>query len=335
MPRLGLMALGMMALGMMALRMMALGMMAMTTASPAGAAQIVELKVGISEAVNTVLALWMAEDGGLFRAQGLNVDILSMSGGSRGAQELAAGRIDIMHVGLSSVIRINRGGGDLRLVASLSNVIRFTLFTAPGVRTAADLRGGVIGISAFGSESDTTVTLALKRLGLSREDVTLKELAALRSGEIRATAVNEPVRSLAREQGFNPIVDLVPEQIAWLFSGIVVRQGMLASRREVLTRFLMAVMEGNYLALADDKRAKAVLAREAKITDPKIVDIAYEDFKQQSPPDLEPTAAAAANTLAQFPGGGATSADLIDTSLLDALKASGFSAALQRNYDNR
>lgn len=93
-------------------------------------------------------------------------------------------------------------------------------------------------------------------------------------------------------------------------------------------------MEGNYLALADDKRAKAVLAREAKITDPKIVDIAYEDFKQQSPPDLEPTAAAAANTLAQFPGG-ATSADLIDTGVLDALKASEFSAALQYKYDIR
>jgi hypothetical protein len=94
-------------------------------------------------------------------------------------------------------------------------------------------------------------------------------------------------------------------------------------------------MEGNYLALADDKRAKAVLAREAKITDPKIVDVAYEDFKQQSPPDLEPTAAAAANTLAQFPGGGATSPGLIDTSLLDALKASGFSAVLQRKYDKQ
>jgi NitT/TauT family transport system substrate-binding protein len=331
-----------MALCMMAFGMMALGMIVMTTASPAGAAQIDELKVGISEAVNTVLAFWMAQDVGLFRAQGLKVDILNTNGGSRGAQELAAGRIDIMHVGLSSVVRINRGGGDLRLVASLSNVIRFTLFTAPGVRTAADLRGGVIGISAFGSESDTTVTLALKRLGLSREDVTLKEygggpqrLAALGSGEIRATAVNEPARSLAREQGFNPIVDLVPEQIPWLFSGIVVRQEMLASRPEVLSAFLKAVMEGNYLALADDKRAKAVLAREAKITDPKIVDTAYEDFKQQSPPDLEPTAAAAANTLAQFPGGGATGADLIDTGVLDALKASGFSAALQRKYDNR
>jgi NitT/TauT family transport system substrate-binding protein len=318
----------------------ALGLMMTVTAfQPAGAAEPVELKVGISEAVNTVLAFWMAEDGGFFREQGLKVDIINMNGGSRGAAELQAGHIDIMHVGLSSVVRINSGGGDLRLIASLSNVIRFTLFTAPGIRTAAELRGGVIGISTFGSETDTTVTLALKRLGLTRDDVILKEygggprrLAALKAGEIRATAVNEPVRSLAREQGFNAIVDLVPEQIPWLFSGVVVRQDMIARRPDVLMAFLKAVMEGNFLALAEPGRAKAVLARQAKITDPKIVDIAYEDFKEQSPPDIAPTADAAANTLAQF-SGGVTSASTVDTSLLDALQASGFTAALHRKYD--
>jgi NitT/TauT family transport system substrate-binding protein len=326
---------------------MALAMAIMLPAGsmPAGSARAaeVEIKVGISEFVNTVLAFWMAEEGGFFREQGLKVNIVNMNGGSRGAQELQAGRIDIMHVGLSSVVRVDRGGGDLRLVASLSNVIRFTLFTAPGVRTAADLRGGVIGISTFGSETDTTVTLALKRLGLTRDDVTLKEygggpqrLAALKSGEIRATAVNEPIRSLAREAGFNPMVDLVPEQIPWLFSGIVVRQGMLADRRDVLTRFLKAVMEGNYLALSDEKRAKQVLAREARIADPKIVDIAYGDFKQQSPQTIEPTAAAAENTLAQFTAGGGTNpADYIDTGILGELKASGFIAGLERKYKVR
>jgi NitT/TauT family transport system substrate-binding protein len=309
---------------------------------PADAAEITELKVGISEAVNTVLAFWMAEEGGFFRDQGLNIKILNMGGGSRGAQELQTGSIDMMHVGLSSVVRVNRDGGDLRLVASLSNVIRFTLFAVPAVRTAADLRGGVIGISTFGSETDTTVSLALMRLNLSRSEVTLKEygggglrLEALRRGEISATPVNEPWRSLAREEGFNALLDLVPEQIPWLFSGIVVRRDMLALRRDVLERFLKAVLEGNELALADEKLAKAVLAREAKIVDPKIVDIAYEDFRGQTPPNIEPTAAAIANTLAQFPGGSMASADYVDTGIVEALRLSGFAAAMRGRYGRR
>ena len=147
------------------------------------------------------------------------------------------------------------------------------------MRTAADLRGGAIGVSTFGSESDSTVTLALERLGLTRADITTKEyggsqrrLAALRSGEIKATAINEPVASLAREQGVNVMVDLVAEQIAWLFSGVVVKREHIAARRELLIRFLKAAIEGNYLALADESRAKEVLARELKLTDARIVD---------------------------------------------------------------
>src|SRR3984885_5259100 len=137
--------------------------------------QPLQIKAGISDPVNTVLAWYMARAAGLYAAQGLNVDIINMNGGSKGAEELQAGRIDVMHVGLSSVVRVNGAGGDLRAIASLSNVIRFTFFSAPGVKTAADLKGGVVGVSTFGSESDSTVTLALQKLGLTRNDVVIKE----------------------------------------------------------------------------------------------------------------------------------------------------------------
>ena len=82
-----------------------------------GAAQEpIEFKAGISDPVNTVLAWYMARDAGLYAAHGLKVDIINMNGGSRGAAELQAGRLDVMHVGLSSVIRLNRAGGDIRTI---------------------------------------------------------------------------------------------------------------------------------------------------------------------------------------------------------------------------
>jgi len=112
-------------------------------ASPASAQQVTPFKVGVSDAVNTALPLWMAEAGGFYAAQGLKVEVVTMGGGSRGAQELQAGRLDLMRVGLSSVVQANRAGGDLRLIASMSNVIRFVVVTAPGVRSPADLKGGV------------------------------------------------------------------------------------------------------------------------------------------------------------------------------------------------
>ena len=306
---------------------------------PVAAADMTRFKVGISEAVNTVLAMWMAEAGGFYAARGLAVEIVNMNGGSRGAAELQSGRIDAMHAGLSSVVKLNQEGGDLRTIASLSNVIRFTFFTGPGVKTAADLKGGVVGVSAFGSESDSTVTLALARLGLTRNDVTLKEsgggmrrLDAVRSGEIKATPLNEPLASLAREQGVNVLVDLVPEQIPWVFSSIVVRRGDIAGRRDVLIRFLKGTIEGNYLALSDARRAKAVLAKELKITDPKILDITYNDFKAQSPANIEISQPGVGNILAQFPGGSQKVDDYVDASLLAALASEGYFTAMQQKY---
>jgi ABC-type nitrate/sulfonate/bicarbonate transport system substrate-binding protein len=307
--------------------------------TPPPSAPPLQIKAGISDPVNTVLAWYMARAAGLYAAQGLAIDIINMNGGSKGAEELQAGRIDIMHVGLSSVIRVNQAGGDLRTIGSLSNVIRFTFFSAPDVKTAADLKGGVVGVSTFGSESDSTVSLALQKLGLSRDDVKVEEfgggmkrLEAVKSGKIKATAINEPIASLARQQGVNVLIDLVPDQIPWLFSGIVVRRDDVAARRDLLTRFLKASIEGNYIALTDAKRAKEVLAKELKITSPKILDITYDDFKAQSPANLEPTAAAAANVLKLFPSASQKVGDYVDTGLLDALQKDGFFAAMEQKY---
>lgn len=319
------------------------GMVLLTAAAaPAAAAEPIEIKAGIADPVNTVLAWWTAQDAGFFAQQGLKVEIVNMNGGSRGAEALKAGTLDVMHVGLSSVVKLNRAGSDLRLIGSLSNVIRFTFFSAPGVKSAADLKGGVIGVSTFGSESDTTATLALQRLGLTRGDVVLKEygggprrLAAVKAGDIKATPLNEPFTSLAREQGVNAMVDLVPEQIPWLFSGITVRRDEIAKRRDALTRFFKACVEGNYLALNDATRAKAILAKELKISDPKILDISYNDFKQQSPPDLAPSRQGAENILAQFPGGSSNVDDYVDAGIFDELKAAGFFAEMQRKYSRR
>ena len=321
-------------------RLAALALLLAGWVPPMAPAEMTRFKVGISEPVNTVLALWMAQAGGFYGAQGLDVEILNMNGGSRGAQELQSGRIDAMHVGLSSVVKLNQDGGDLRTIASLSNVIRFTFFAAPGVKTAADLKGGVIGVSAFGSESDSTVTLALARLGMRRDDVVLKEygggmrrLEALKSGEIKGTAINEPVASLAREAGLTAMVDLVAEKIPWLFSSIVVKASYLESHRDVLTRFLKASIEGNYLALTDETRAKEVLAREARIVDPKIIDTSYNDFKQQSPVNLEPSRPGAQNIIDQFPVLKSRDIDdFIDSSILDGLKKEGFFAEIERKY---
>ena len=85
-----------------------------------------------------------------------------MEGGSRGVQVLLSGEIQAMHVGLAPVVLANKQGADLRLVTSTANTIPITIFAAPAIKTAADLKGKTIGISTFGSETDIAISIALQ-----------------------------------------------------------------------------------------------------------------------------------------------------------------------------
>jgi len=315
-----------------------LAMAAILAAGPsAGAAETVTFRIGQSSPANTFLAIWMANDAGFYAANGLKLEVVPMAGGRDMADAFATGRIDAMHIGLSSVVRANAAGADLRAFGSLSNVIRFALFGAPGVRTAADLKGGTIAISSLGSESDATITIMLARLGLTRADVTIKELglarlAAIQSGAVTATALNEPDRSRAYAAGLTALVDLAPQRIPWLFTGLVAKRAFIHDHRETLMRFLKATIEGNRLAISDEARAKAVLKKELGSSDQSIININYTEFKEQTPINAEIDVEGARAIIEQIakPGASRKIEDYVDLGLRDALKSEGFFDAATR-----
>jgi ABC-type nitrate/sulfonate/bicarbonate transport system substrate-binding protein len=302
-------------------------------------ADLMTFKVGEASPANTFFAIWMARAAGFYQANGLNLEIISVVGGKESGPDLTQGRIDLMHIGMSSVVRANGAGADLRTIGSLSNVIRNTMFTAPRVKSAADLKGGTVGISSAGSESEPTTILALRKLGLKRDDVTLKEIGvqrldAVRNGEVSATVLGEPYRTQAFALGLNPIVDLFADKVPWLYSGLVVAKSFLATRREDAKRFLRATVEGNYLAVRDEAYAKKILAQELKLTDGKIIDSSYANFKSQTPLNAETTRPGAKNII-DIVATGAMSRnidDYIDDSLHDDLRAEGFFDAMARKY---
>jgi ABC-type nitrate/sulfonate/bicarbonate transport system substrate-binding protein len=248
-----------------------------------------------------------------------------MIGGSNAGPSLSAGDIQLMHIGLSSLVRANTAGADLVAVGSLSNVIRGTLFAAPGV---TDLNGGVFGISSAGSESDAVATLVLERLGLARADVTVKEfglgrLAALLDGEVTAAMLDEPQRSEALAAGLAPIIDFLTERVPWLYTSLAVTRPYLETNRETVRSFLAATMDGNRLAVADAARGKAVLADALELGDAETIDICYDNFKTFTPENCEIDIAGAENIIAVVaPDMGAVPEDYIDTTLIDEMRRS-------------
>jgi ABC-type nitrate/sulfonate/bicarbonate transport system substrate-binding protein len=247
-----------------------------------------------------------------------------------------------MHIGMSSVVRANLAGRSLLCIGSLSNIVRNTMFAASDVKTNADLKGRIFGISSAGSESDSLTNLVLRRIGLARGDVTVKEvgvdrLTPLRKSEIAATLLGEPQRSDAFALGLRVIADLYAEKIPWLYSGLTVDKAYLQGNRDTLKRFMKATIEGNYLAMSDERRAKAVLARELKLTDAKIIDQGYANFRAETPPNAEIDPAGAENILTSIapPNANKNLDGYIDMTISTDLRKEGFVEAMEKKYGKK
>ena len=310
-------------------------------ASPVHAAK--KFRIGIAAPTVNMLPLWMGQSAGLFQARGLDVEIVNTDGGSRGLAEVGAGRLEAMTVGLSAVIDANGKGGDYRLIASGANTMSFRFFGANGIASAAALKDKNVGVSAFGSESDSAASLALKQLGLQRNDVkivesggTLKRLEALKSGAIAATALNEPADTEAQRDRLPLLADL-KANLPWIFTAIVVDRRYLASHRNEVKDFLRAYVEAIYVALSQPARAQAVLGIEFKEFSPQTVQATYSDFKARVPRDAAPSHEGAQTMLRELPALGAAVksrniADYVDDSLIAELRREGFFDAMKTKY---
>jgi ABC-type nitrate/sulfonate/bicarbonate transport system substrate-binding protein len=310
--------------------------------SAKGAAEPTPFDVGVSGNGVTFFTLWMAEAGGFFKKAGLNVQVVDLPGGTRSLQVLLAGKIAATHAGLGPLAQANNQGADLRMIASTSNTIPFTIFSDPNVKNAADLKEGKIGISTFGSEADLAVALALKQLGLKRKDVTVVQigenatrLQALLAGQLTATPLAEPMASLARAQGLNPLMDFTT--VPWVSTGVVVKRSQLESQRALVATFLRAYIEGAYLARADEQQAKQVIKLKYKTNDANAINATYIEFKRTMPVDAEASRAGAENVFEQMQAiglnvGSSKIEDHISNDIIQSLRAEGFFDAMKRKY---
>ena len=300
---------------------------------------MITFKVGEASPANTFFAIWMAEAAGLYEQNGLDFEIVEMVGGSETGPALSTGRIQLMHIGMSSVVRANSAGFNVTTIGSLSNVIRSTLFAAPGVKGIDDIKGNLVGISSAGSESELSTVVALEKLGLTRDDITFQEigverLSHLKNGTVKATMLGEPLRSVALAEGITAICDLLADRMPWLYSGLVVDKKYLAENRDAVLRFMRATIEANYLAVSDADHAKPVMAKALDITNARNLDITYDNFKTYTPLNAEPTVEGGKNIMATVEAANKSDDidDYIDQSIHEELRDEGFFVAMKAKY---
>lgn len=141
---------------------------------------------------------------GYFREEGLNVTSLDMLSGSKALQALVGGSVDLVEGAYEHTLRMKAQGVNLTCIAVFDKVPGIVLMAVNAskdrVKSAADLKGKKIGVSAPGSGTYTLAVQYLQQAGLTAKDASFiavgvgaNALAAVRSGnELDALSTIDP-----------------------------------------------------------------------------------------------------------------------------------------------
>ncbi|WP_410643612.1 ABC transporter substrate-binding protein [Amycolatopsis sp. lyj-346] len=185
----------------------------------AGGLEKTSLKIAIQPSVDAA-PVWLAQDGGYFKAEGLDVQTVVGNDGPTVLAKVKSGDADLGGITYPVAFVAQQSGAvDLRFVAdgTAASPKSNQLFTVPNspVKAVTDLPGKRIAITSKNSTSDILTRAVMRDHGLDYSKVTWVFLplpnmaAALRDGQADAAYQPEPfAQKTARTVGATAFIDV-------------------------------------------------------------------------------------------------------------------------------
>lgn len=255
-----------------------------------------KLNVSYSENVADELPIWIADEAGLFKKQGLDVTLTNLSS-SDGFPALISGQTQLASIGASEMVSGAASGADVRYLATLTPVFPYQLYAK--VSDPKQLKGKRFGITSTSGSLYIATLEALKQIGLSPSDVQLVPLGsvtnvnnALVAGTIDAAMSHPPATAKIEAAGFHSVLDLAKQKIPTSNVGIAATQSFASSHKDQVTKFLAALLQAIKREKSDETYAEKILSEHLKVTDPAALKETWQYYAQEVLPDVPtPTAA--------------------------------------------
>jgi len=286
--------------------------------------------------------LWAPYEQKLMKKYGVDLEYIAIESGTVGMQTLVANQSQFLFSTGSLAVNANLVGADISIVAGGLNFIPDKLIARPEIKTPEDFRGKKIAISRFGSSSDVNLRICLEKLGVKPELAQIIQVGgvstrqtALLAGQIDATILSDPQATAATKNGMKLMVDLSDPK--WGFphychNCFMAKRSYLESNREQATNLIKAVIEGLYLMKRDKAFAMRLIKKYLRFDD-ESASIGYDFYIAKhgegvlSLPErrgLEFVIAEVAKTNPKAAGATPESLKLLEPSILDEIKKSGF-----------
>jgi ABC-type nitrate/sulfonate/bicarbonate transport system substrate-binding protein len=272
--------------------------------------------------------VWMAKEIRAFEKYGIQADIIFISSGPIVVQSLIGGDLQGGSGASNAVINAVLNGAPIVAVAATANRPYHRLWVQPEIKRVEDLRGKTLGVTRFGSITDNLTRILLRRNGLEgsvnvRQMGGTMEVAAAFQNRAIAGAVTSDLRV---DPSVRPklLVKLVDMHIPYSMNMIAVLRDYYRRNPEVVEGMVKAYAEGVAAMNQQKERALKVIAKYARMTDPKMIEDHYRDSVTYLDriPRAEPEAV---QTILEFMGKKGTPVETFqDNTIVDRLIKEGF-----------
>ena len=259
-------------------------------------AQLTKLTIGNNTLSAAGLPAWMAKESGIFRKNGLDVQIVYFRGGTITTMALIARETPISQVSGPPIVSAALKGADAVMIAGGNVVAEYWLMSKPEIKTAEGLKGGSIAIATFGGLSDSMARIALQRLGLSPvKDVTLvqigtipERLRALDTGKVQAAMLSSPDNFRAQKRG---LYKLMGVRLPYQGIGVGTTRAVIRENPDVVQRYIKSQIEAVHRLKTDREAGIRVLGKYLNIQDREVLEKAYDDSitDEKLPPKQYPS----------------------------------------------
>jgi NitT/TauT family transport system substrate-binding protein len=196
----------------------------------------------------TWLPIKVAVAKGFFYEEGLDPQLVQMRG-NIATPALASQNIDFS-VNISPVLNGAIQGLGLKLVAVLNTRPLFTLVVRPEIKTAADLRGKVFAVNAFGNTQAILTEKHLQHLGLKKGDYkliavggTAARVATMEKNLAQGSLMPPPANVIMENQGYR-LMGNTAEIIAHPIVGLGTHEEKIRSQGDLVRRTIRASLKG-------------------------------------------------------------------------------------------
>lgn len=214
-----------------------------------------------------VLPLWIAKEAGIFARNGVDAQAVRVHA-NIGVMALLAGELQFVLGSAPVVLESALRGSNMVYVAGGMSTLDFVLLSRPEIKTAEQLKGGVVGLSALRGANPTATRFALQKLGLAPKDVSLlvvggtsERIASLRLGKIQATLFSPPQNITAQREGFNALADVAELGLPFVHIGVATSRAVIRDKPELVRRYVKSHLEAIAVMKTDREYALKVLAK--------------------------------------------------------------------------